>query len=65
MRTWRRKPDREAHSDDREPEEGDCVPNYLLHDQTRLGTYAGEAFTPIDPDDDPGEFVERCEVGMA
>ena len=58
-------PDREAHSDDREPDQDHCVPCYLLHDQTRLGTYAGEAFATLDTDDDPGEFVARCKVGLA
>ena len=57
-------PDCEAHSDDREPEQDHACPNYLLHDQTRLGTYAGEPLTPVDADDDPGEYVARCEVGL-
>ena len=50
---------------DREPEQDHCVPCHLLHDQTRLGTYAGEAITPPDPDEDPGDFTLRIEVGLA
>ena len=57
-------PDREAHSEDREPDDYHCSPCHLLHDQPRLGTYAGKAFTLVDPDDDPGEFVALCEAGL-
>ena len=55
----------EGGQDDREPDQDHCVPCHLLHDQTQLGTYAGEAFTPVDPDDTPGDFLSRCEVGLS